>query len=62
MAVDNIRKNKKQACTFMSAKDEGATITPSLQIGIENALAEYKTGKYTRLTTHEDIDKYFESL
>lgn len=57
-----IRRNKKQAYTLVPVNDDDITITPSLQARIEKARAEYKAGKFTRLKTHEEIDKYFENL
>ena len=57
-----IRRNKKQAYTLVPVNDDDITITPSLQAKIENARAEYKAGEFTRLTSHDDIDKYFDSL
>ena len=46
----------------MPVNDDDITITPSLQARIEKARAEYKAGEFTRLKTHEEIDKYFENL
>ena len=46
----------------MPVNDDDITITPSLQARIEKARAEYKSGEFTRLKTHEEIDKYFDNL
>lgn len=44
------------------AVDDDLTITPAMAAKIEKARKEYKEGKGVSLKTHEDIDKYFESL
>jgi hypothetical protein len=43
-------------------EDDDLTITPAMAAKIENARKEYKKGKGVSLKSHEDIDKYFESL
>jgi len=37
-------------------------ITPELAAEIEKARREYREGKCVTLKTHEDIDRYFESM
>ena len=45
--------------------DEGevdVAITPVLEEKIEKARKEYREGKTVSLTSHEDIDHYFDSM
>jgi hypothetical protein len=37
-------------------------ITPALAAKIEKARQEHREGKTVRLQSHEDIDRYFESM
>ena len=49
-------------CMPSSLEDDDLTITPAMAAKIEKARKEYREGKGVSLKTHEDIDKYFESL
>ena len=42
--------------------EESSGITPELQAKIDRAREEQRAGKCIRLTTHEEIDRYFDSL
>lgn len=57
-----IRRNKRQAYTLVPVEDGDITIAPSLQAKIEKAREEYKKGNVVSLKSHEDVDRYFESL
>ena len=47
---------------IVAVDEDDLTITPAMAAKIEKARKEYKEGKGVSLKTHEDIDKYFESL
>ena len=47
---------------IIPVEDDDLTITPAMAAKIEKARKEYREGKGVSLKTHEDIDKYFESL
>ena len=47
---------------IVPVSDDELTITPELQAKIDKARAEIKAGKCVTLKSHEDIDKYFDSL
>ena len=54
------RKNKLY--TIVPVSEDDITITPELAEKIEKARQEYREGKTISLKTHEDVDKYFESM
>ena len=51
-----------QVFAIVPVSDDELTITPELQAKIDKARAEIKSGKCVTLKSHEDIDKYFDSL
>jgi len=40
----------------------GVTVTPELEAKIKKARQEYREGKDISLKTHEEVDRYFESM
>ena len=57
-----INRGSKKIYAIVAVDDDDLTITPAMAAKIEKARKEYKEGKGISLKTHEDIDKYFESL
>ena len=57
-----INRGSKKMYAIIPVDDDDLTITPAMAAKIEKARKEYKEGKGVSLKTHEDIDKYFESL
>lgn len=57
-----INRGSKKMYAIIAVDDDDLTITPAMAAKIEKARKEYKEGKGVSLKTHEDIDKYFESL
>jgi hypothetical protein len=57
-----INRGSRKMYAIIPVGDDDLTITPALAAKIEKARKEFKEGKGTSLKTHEDIDKYFESL
>ena len=57
-----INRGRKKMYAIIPVSDDDLTITPALAAKIENARKEYRDGRGVSLKTHEDIDKYFESL
>lgn len=55
-------RRKNQLYTIVPVSEDDLTITPDLTAKIEKARQEYREGKTTSLKTHEDIDRYFESM
>ena len=55
-------RRKNQLYTIVPVSDDDLTITPELAAKIEKARQEYREGKTICLKTHEDIDRYFESM
>ena len=55
-------RRKNQLYTIVPVKEDELTITPELAAKIEKARQEYREGKAITLKTHEDIDKWFDSL
>lgn len=51
-----------QVFAIVPVSDDELTITPELQAKIDKARAEIKASKCVTLKSHEDIDKYFDSL
>jgi antitoxin (DNA-binding transcriptional repressor) of toxin-antitoxin stability system len=51
-----------QVFAIVPVSDDELTITPELQAKIDKARAEIKSGKCVTLKSHEDIDRYFDSL
>lgn len=57
-----IRRNKKQAYTLVPINDDELTITAELRAKIDKARERINAGECTTLTSHEEIDKYFDAL
>lgn len=55
-------RRKNQLYTIVPVSEDDLTITPELAAKIEKARQEYREGKTISLKTHEDVDKYFESM
>ena len=55
-------RRKNQLYTIVPVSEDDLTITPELAAKIEKARQEYREGKTISLKTHEDIDRYFESM
>lgn len=56
------RKNKLFTIIPVDEGEVDVTITPELEEKIEKARREFHEGKTTSLTSHEDIDRYFDSM
>ena len=52
----------QQAYTLVPVADDDLAITPELQTRIDQARAAIEAGNGITLKTHEDIEKYFNSL
>jgi len=57
-----INRGRKKVYAIIPITDDDLTITPALAAKLEKARREYKEGKTVSLKSHEEIDKYFESL
>ena len=57
-----IRRGRRRAYRLISFTEESSGITPELQAKIDRAREEQRAGKCIRLTTHEEMDRYFDSL
>lgn len=55
-------RRKNQLYTIIPVSEDDLTITPELAAKIEKARQEYREGKAVSLKTHEDVDRYFESM
>ena len=55
-------RRKNQLYTIVPVSEDDLAITPELAAKIEKARQEYRDGKTISLKTHEDVDKYFESM
>lgn len=55
-------RRKNQLYAIVPVADDDLTVTPELAAKIEKARQEYREGKAISLKTHEDVDKYFESM
>ena len=47
---------------IVPVSEDDLTITPELAAKIEKARQEYHEGKTISLKTHDDVDRYFESM
>lgn len=56
-----IRRNSK-LYTIVPVEEDDLEITPALAAKIEKARQEFREDKTVRLQSHEDIDRYFESM
>ena len=57
-----INRGSKRMYAIVPVGSDDLTITPALAAKIEKARKEYREGKTVSLKSHEDIDKYFDSL
>ena len=55
-------RRKNQLYTIVPVSEDDLTITPELAAKIEKARQEYRDGKTISLKTHEDVERYFESM
>ena len=55
-------RRKNQLYTIVPVKEEELSITPELAAKIEKARQQFHDGKTISLSSHEDIDRYFESM
>ena len=55
-------RRKNQLYAIVPVDDDDLTVTPELAAKIEKARQEYREGKAISLKTHEDVDRYFESM
>ena len=56
------RKNKLFTIIPVDEGEVDVTITPELEEKIEKARKEYREGKTVSLTSHEDVERYFDSM
>ena len=57
-----IGSDRRQPYLLVLFTETLSDITPELQAKIDRAREEYRLGKCIKLTTHEEIDRYFDSL
>ena len=57
-----INRGSRKMYAIIPVGDDDLAITPSLAAKIKKARKEYKEGKAISLKSHEEIDKYFESM
>ena len=57
-----IRRGRKQAYALAPINDDDLYFTPEMEAKIERALQQYKEGKYTVISTDEELNNFFESL
>lgn len=57
-----ISRGSKKMYAIIPVSDDDLMVTPSLEAKIEKARQEDREGKTVVLKSHEDIDKYFDSL
>ena len=55
-------RRKNQLYTIVPVKEEELSITPELAAKIEKARQQFHDGKTISLSSHEDINRYFESM
>lgn len=55
-------RRKNQLYAIVPVDDNDLAITPELAAKIEKARQEYREGQTISLKTHEDVDRYFESM
>ena len=56
------RKNKLFTIITVDDGEVDVTMTPELEEKIEKARTEYREGKTISLVSHEDVDRYFDSM
>lgn len=57
-----VSRGSKKMYAIIRINDDDLTLSPTLAAKMEKARQEYREGKTISLKSHEDIDKYFESL
>ena len=55
-------RKKKALYTILPVREDELIIMPELAARIEEARQQYRKEKTISLNSHEDIDKYFESM
>jgi antitoxin (DNA-binding transcriptional repressor) of toxin-antitoxin stability system len=55
-------RRKNQLYTIVPVSDDELTVTPELAAKIEKARQEFRDGNTISLKSHEDVDRYFESM
>ncbi len=55
-------RRKNQLYTIVPVSEGEEAITPELSTKIEKARRELREGKTISLISHEDVDRYFESM
>lgn len=55
-------RRRNQLYTIVPVQPKENVITPELMAEIEKARQEIREGKCITLRTHEDVDRYFESM
>ena len=57
-----INRGSKKMYAIIPVEDGDLAITPALEAKIEKARKEVREGKTISLKTHEDIERYFDSM
>ena len=57
-----INRGRQKIYAIIPIEDDDLAITPELATKIEQARQEYKEGKTISLNSHEDIDRYLDSM
>lgn len=57
-----ISRGRKKMYAIIPVNDDDLIVSPSLEAKMEKARQEYREGKTVVLKSHDDIDKYFDSL
>ena len=55
-------RRRNHVYAIVPVEDEDLTITPALAAKIEQARKDHREGKCITLKSHEEIDKWFDSL
>ncbi len=55
-------RRKRQLYAIVPVYESDLTITPELAERIEKARQEFRDGKTISLSSHKDIDRYFDSI
>lgn len=57
-----VSRGSKKMYAIIPVTDDDLMVSPSLEAKIAKARQEYSEGKTVVLKSHDDIDKYFDSL
>lgn len=57
-----INRGSRKTYAIIPVEDGDLAITPALEAKIEKARKEFREGKTISLKTHEDIERYFDSM